>query len=200
MGAMPPRTHNGPLCGSRNQTVLLSLNSRTFVAGASMSNDSSSLALMPLLGRDLPDFRRQSAGNEVSLFGGHDAHSLSFRNAARGLVGHRLGRSEDRKFQNVEPIVGDHFAGFTHQAPPLPRQAEPESAIVIFRSHQADRADHTGRIALEPQGPVPFFSAFDRRKSDISAIRQSTIGWIGPRHPSGQKLHEFPVGEKNLNL
>src|SRR5208282_5943839 len=84
--------------------------------------------------------------------------------------------------------------------PPLPRQAEPESAIVIFRSHQADRADHTGRIALEPQGPVPFFSAFDRRKSDISAIRQSTIGWIGPRHPSGQKLHEFPVGEKNLNL
>ena len=26
------------------------------------------------------------------------------------------------------------------------------------------------------------------------------IRWIGPRHPAGQKLHEFPVREKNLNL
>jgi hypothetical protein len=155
---------------------------------------------VPFLGRDLPDFRWQPATNEVSLFGGNDTHSLPLRNSARGLIGNRLGNSQGWKFQHIEPIIGDGIGGFAHEALPLPRQAEPEPSIVIFRSHQTDGADHARRIALEPQGPVPSLSPFDRRKSDISTIRQRTVGWIRPRHPAGQKLHQFPVGKNNLNL
>jgi len=148
---------------------------------------------VPLLGRDLPNFRRQPSGNEVSLFGGNDAHSLPFRNAARCLIGNRLGRSEDGELQNVKPIVGNCVASFTHQPLPLPRQAEPEPAIVIFRSHQADAADDAG-------GFDPTYPRLDCGKSDVATIRQRAVGWIGPRHTTGQKLHQLPVGKNNLNL
>lgn len=150
-------------------------------------------ACVPLLGCDLPDFRWQPSGNEVSLFGGNDAHSLPFRNAARCLIGNRLGRSEDGELQNVKPIVRNCVASFTHQPLPLPRQAEPEPAIVIFRSHQADAADDAG-------GFDPTYPRLDCGKSDVATIRQRAVGWIGPRHTTGQKLHQLPVGKNNLNL
>jgi len=74
----------------QNLIASVKLNSLTFIAGTTMSNDSSPLAGVPLLGGDLPDFRGQPSRNEWPLFGGNDAHSLPFRNAARRLVGNRL--------------------------------------------------------------------------------------------------------------
>lgn len=60
--------------------------------------------------------------------------------------------------------------------------------------------DQARRIALQSQGPVPFLSAFDGGKSDIAAIRQRAVDWIGPRYPAGKKFHKLPVREENLNL
>ena len=58
------------------------------------------------------------------------------------FVGNCFGRAQHWKLQNVEPIVGDGIAGLAHQTLPVPRQSEPKSAIMIFRSHQTDAANH----------------------------------------------------------
>jgi hypothetical protein len=125
---------------------------------------------------------------------------LSCGNSTRCLVRCRLSDSQHGKLQCVEPVVCNRIARLAHQALPLPRQAQPESAIVVFRSPQADGANQARRIALEPQRPVPFFSASDRRKRYIAAIDQRPLRWIRPRHSASQKLHQFPVWEKYLNL
>jgi hypothetical protein len=119
---------------------------RSFSFGSSLRP----LTRAPLLGSNLPDFRWQPARNEVPIFGGNDAHSLPLRNSARGFVGGRLRRSEDRELQNVKPIVGYDIASFAHQPLPLPWQTDPEPTIVILGFHQRDHANHARRIALEP--------------------------------------------------
>src|SRR5712671_3129870 len=72
------------------------------------------LAGAPFLGGDFPDFGGETAGDIVAVFGGHEAHSLLFGDAAGGNIGDGFRGAQDRKIEGVEPKIGDGFAGFGH--------------------------------------------------------------------------------------
>src|SRR6266853_5950456 len=72
------------------------------------------LAATPFLSGDFPDFGGEAAGDIVAVFGGHEAHSLLFGDAAGGNIGDGFGSAQDWKVEGVEPKIGDGLAGFGH--------------------------------------------------------------------------------------
>ena len=96
---------------------------------------------MPLLGGGLPDLAGVPAGDEVSLFGGDDAHAGFFGDAAGGEIADCLWSAEDRESEDVEPEVVDGDNGLGHQALVVPWEAKPEAAIVGGVSMQAYGSD-----------------------------------------------------------
>ena len=57
---------------------------------------------VPLLGGDLPYLAGVPAGDEVSLFGGDDAHAGFFGDAAGGEIADCLWSAEDRKAEGQQ--------------------------------------------------------------------------------------------------
>ncbi len=129
----------------------------------------------PLLGSDLPYFAREAAADVIFLFKSHDPHAALLRYPSRRPVWDRLRRSQGRELQFVEPIVGHDLDGFGHQAPSLPRQAEPEPSLVVFTPHEGDAPYELMRRALQPQGPMPLVATLHGRQSVIAAVGQGSI-------------------------
>src|ERR1700686_5249367 len=86
----------------------------------------------PFFGGDLPKLRGQASADVIAFLGGDPAHALFFRDSLGSHVLNGFGGAEDGKLQSFKPELGDGVAGFAHQALPLPGQAEPEAAIVVF--------------------------------------------------------------------
>jgi hypothetical protein len=100
------------------------------------------------LGRcDLPYLRWQSARNVVAVFPGDHAHALLFRYSARSGVGNRFGNAKHGKLEHFKPVVSYCVTCFGHQTLTLPRQSQPETAIISFTSEQANCADQLVRGA-----------------------------------------------------
>src|SRR6267142_1828003 len=60
------------------------------------------LAGAPLCGGNFPDFGGEAAGDVVAIFGGHQAHSLLFGDAAGGDIGDGFGSAQNWKVEGVE--------------------------------------------------------------------------------------------------
>jgi hypothetical protein len=129
-----------------------------------------------------------------SLPGDH-AHSLLFRYSARPGVGNRFGNAKHRELEHFKPVVSYCVTCFGHQALTLPRQSQPETAIVSFTSEQANCADQLVRGASQAKRPGPFISAFNGRQGDITIVRVTAIRWIRPRHHVSDVADDLPVWE-----
>src|SRR6185437_16659165 len=150
-------------------------------------------AVAPFFRSDLPNFRRQPAGNVVAVFPGNHAHALLFRYAPRPAVRNSFGNTQQRKFEGVKPIVGHCFTSLGHQTLSLPWQTQPESAIIGFTAEQADSADQLARGAFQAKRPRPFVAMGDSRQDDIAIIRETTIRWIRPRHRISDVADDLPM-------
>ena len=96
---------------------------------------------MPFVGGDLPNLAGKSAGDEVSFFGGDEAHAGFFGDAAGGEIFDCLWGAHGFEAENVEPEVVDCDDCLGHQALAVPWEAEPEAAIVGCVFVQRDDAD-----------------------------------------------------------
>src|SRR6266852_4626411 len=95
----------------------------------------------PFFGGDFPDLGGKAAGDVVAVFGRDQAHALLFGDAAGSDVGDGFGGAKKGELERVDPKMGEGFAGFGHQALALPREGEPEAAVVVFFRAQVDAAD-----------------------------------------------------------
>jgi len=102
--------------------------------------------------------------------------------------------------ERIKPKIGDGIAGFGHQALALPREAEPEAAIVVLFLAEIDAADELAGIGFQAQSPVPGFAALDCRERYVANEAVSGIGGVGPGNLRRQLTHDFPMGKENLNL
>jgi len=96
------------------------------------------------------------------------------------------------------PEVGDSLASLAHLPLPLPRSAEPETAILLGRTHQRDAANQLVWTRLQAKCPVPSFSAFHRWERDVAKVRQRPIGRVRPGHRVRKKANYFPMREEYL--
>src|SRR4051795_13235226 len=117
---------------------------------------------MPFVRSDLPNLRGKASTDVVPFLGGDDAHALTFGDPAGCGIGYGFGHAEDRKAEHVEPIVVDGRGGFGHQTLTLPRQAEPESAIVLS-AHDTYAADEVLRRGFQTKGPMPLIATLHGR-------------------------------------
>src|SRR6185437_404838 len=150
-------------------------------------------AVAPFFRSDLPNFRRQPAGNVITVFPGNDAHALLFRYAPRPAVRNSFGNTQQRKFEGVKPIVGHRFTSLGHQTLSLPWQTQPESAIIGFTAEQADSADQLARGAFQAKRPRPFVATRDGGQCDITVKLVSAIGWIRPGHGVSDVADNLPM-------
>ncbi len=155
---------------------------------------------MPFAGGDLPDLAGEPAGDEVSLFGGDDAHAGRLGDATGGDVADCLWSAEDRESQDVEPEVVDGDDGLGHQALVVPWEAKPEAAIVGFRFMQTDCADVLLGRLLQSQRPLPLVAAFDGGERDVAVVGESAVGGVGPRNDGVEMLDDLPLGKEHLGL
>lgn len=149
----------------------------------------------PFFRGDLPNLRWQSARNVLAVFPGDHAHALLFRYSARPGVGNRFGNAKHGELEHFKPVVSHCITCFGHQALMLPRQPQPEAAIISFTSEQANCADQLVRGASQAKRPGPFISAFDSRQGDITIVGVTTIRWIRPRHHVSDVADNLPVGK-----
>jgi hypothetical protein len=73
-------------------------------------------ACQPFFAGNLPDFRRQAAGDVIAIFNGDDAHALFLGDAARACIINSLVYAQKGHFEDAKPEIGDAIAGFEHQS------------------------------------------------------------------------------------
>ena len=66
---------------------------------------------------------------------------MFLRDAARRCVGGRIGHSQHIESKRLKPIIVGPGTGLAHQSLALPRQPQPEAAIVLVSLKQADEPD-----------------------------------------------------------
>jgi hypothetical protein len=94
--------------------------------------------MVPFLCGSLPYLARESAGDEVPLFGGDHTHASLLRDAPGGGISCCLRNAQHGEAKNIEPVVIHSDDSLRHQALAVPRQAQPESAIVRLAFVQRD--------------------------------------------------------------
>src|SRR5450432_919062 len=151
------------------------------INGVSETNLDAMAQCVPLVRCNFPYFGRQSAGHKLALLTDDDTHVLDFRYSPRSGIRNGFGNAESLKFKDIEPEVRHDHTCLTGKAASLPRQANPEAAIIFFALEKTDTPDELLRITLEEKAPVPFITALNCRQSEILVIRVGSIHWIRPR-------------------
>src|SRR5258708_2021913 len=64
---------------------------------------------------------------------------------------------------------------------------------------QSDASDQMARIGLQPQRPVPFLAARDRRQRNVADVGQRPVRRVRPRDDAGHEPNDFPVRKENLD-
>jgi hypothetical protein len=82
----------------------------------------------------------------------------------------------------------------------LPREAEPEAAIVVLFLSEIDAANELAGIGFYAESPVPGFAALDCWERHVANEPVSGIGGIGPGNLSREMAHDFPMGKEELDL
>ena len=82
----------------------------------------------------------------------------------------------------------------------MPRQAEPEAAIVGCIFVQRDYADVVFRRLLQSKGPMPFVPTLDCRESCVAIEGECAVGGIRPWNNSVQIFDDLPLREEQLGL
>jgi hypothetical protein len=98
------------------------------------------------------------------------------------------------------PLVGGGFAGFSHEALPVPRQAKPKSTIDVFPFPQDYAADQPVWFSLQPESPMPCISAVHCWKGNIAIVRVGTVRRIGPGNDIREIANNLPMWKQELRL
>lgn len=129
------------------------------------------------------------------------AHTLLFRDAARGVITGGLGGAKDTKLEDLEPESGDGIGGFGHEALAMKGGIEPEAAIVAFIFLvEVDATNDAARSGFRADTPTPTITTGDRRESDVPKEGERAIGRIGPWHALGHIADDFPLRKDELDL
>ena len=103
--------------------------------------------------------------------------------------------------EDIEPEVVDGDDGLGHQALAVPRQAEPEAAIVSCRSGAEEMTPMwCSGDCFQSKRPMPFVSALDCGESHIAIVGEGSVGGVWPGNDSVQKFDDLPVGKEALRL
>src|SRR6185312_1361170 len=154
----------------------------------------------PFLGGDLPDFSSKTSADVVLFFDSDYTHAAHFGDAPRPVIGYGFWNAKRGEAEIVEPEIGDRGDGFGHQAPALPRNSEPEAAVVGDVVEETDRSNDLFGGGPEAQCPMPLFSALHGRQSDVAVVGQGAVGGIRPWNVVGQELDDSPMREDALGL
>jgi hypothetical protein len=148
----------------------------------------------------LPDLAGESPGDEVALLRVDYAHACLFRDASRGGVPDCLGGAKDGEAKDAEPEVVYRGDGLGHQTLALPRNAEPEAAIIAVAFAEQDGSYVVLGRLFESQRPVPLVAATDGREGDVAIVGEGSVGGVRPRHDGVQQPDDLPVGKETLGL
>jgi len=108
-----------------------------------------------------PDFGGEAAGDVVAVFGGHQAHSLLFGDAAGGNIGDGFGSAQDWKVEGVEPKIGTAWQASSLDLGVCQGRQSQKPRLSFSFLRRFDAAMILIGSGFEAESPVPGFAAFD---------------------------------------